>query len=126
MVLPTILYQANYTKKKTVTMPYQSITPEQFHTEIKRFYDNFQSSLPSFPDQTSNDFLPFITQLILLTHDFTEFIDLHYEFAPQLFRRNTITFPLFAQTLLIFKALTTKINTYGPLPTVIIISRNPS
>jgi hypothetical protein len=105
-------------------MPYQSITPEQFHTEIKRFHDNFQSSLPSFPDQTSNDFLPFITQLVLLTHDFTEFIDLHYEFPPQLFRRNTITFPLFAQTLLIFRALTTKINTYGPLPTVIIISRN--
>jgi hypothetical protein len=93
-------------------MPYQSITPEQFHTEIKRFHDNFQSSLPSFPEQSSNDFLPFITQLVLLTHDFTEFIDLHYEFA------------LFAQTLLIFRALTTKINTYGPLPTVIIISRN--
>ena len=105
-------------------MPYQSITPEQFHTEIKRFHDNFQSSLPSFPEQSSNDFLPFITQLVLLTHDFTEFIDLHYEFAPQLFRRNTITFPLFAHTLLIFRALSTKINTYGPLPTVIIISRN--
>jgi hypothetical protein len=107
-------------------MPYQNITPEQFHTEIKRFYDNFQSSLHSFPEQTSNDFIPFITQLILLTNNFTEFLDLHHEFAPQLFRRDTITFPLFAQTLLLFRALTTKINTYGPLPTVIIISRNPS
>ena len=107
-------------------MPYQSITPEQFYTEIKRFYDNFQSSLLSFPEQTSDDFIPFITQLILLTNDFTEFLDLHHEFAPQLFRRDTITFPLFAQTLLLFGALTTKINTYGPLPTIIIISRNPS
>jgi hypothetical protein len=123
MVHLTILYQANYTKKKN-TMPYQSLTPEQFHTEIKRFQDNFQSALPSFPDQTSNDFLPFITQLILLTHNFNEFIDLHYKFSPQLFSRGTITFPLFAHTLLIFQALLTKINSYGPLPTVVIISHN--
>ena len=107
-------------------MPYQSITPEQFHTEIKRFYDNFQSALPSFPEQTSNDFIPFITQLILLNHDFTDFLDLHHEFAPELFSRDTITFPLFAQTLLLFRALSTKINTYSPLPTIIIISCNPS
>jgi hypothetical protein len=118
----TLLYQANYTKNKT--MPYQSLTPEQFHTEIKKFHDNLQSALPAFPDRTSNDFLPFITQLILLTHNFTEFIDLHYEFSPHLFRRGTITFPLFTHTLLIVQALTTKINSYGPLPTVIIISRN--
>jgi hypothetical protein len=58
----TNLYQANYTKKKNNnTMPYQSLTPEQFHTEIKKFHDNLQSALPAFPDQTSNDFIPFIT-----------------------------------------------------------------
>ena len=105
-------------------MPYQTITPEHFHSEIQRFHDNLQSALPSFPDQTSDDFIPFISNLVLLTHSFTEFIELHHEFSPHLFRRGTITFPLFAHTLTIFRALTTKINSYGPLPTVIIISRN--
>jgi hypothetical protein len=121
----TNLYQANYTKKKNNnTMPYQSLTPEQFHTEIKKFHDNLQSALPAFPDQTSNDFIPFITRLILLTHDFNEFIDLHYEFSPQLFSRDTITFPLFTHTLLIFQATITKLDSYGPLPAVVIIPLN--
>ena len=80
-------------------MPYQTITPEHFHSEIKRFHDNLQSALTSFPDQTSDEFIPFITNLILLTHNFTEFTELHHEFSPHLFRRETITFPLFLKII---------------------------